>query len=44
MNKEVNRLKFYLLLVFSLALLIGVGYAALSATLNINGQTTINKA
>ena len=44
MKLKQNKTQVYLLLIFSLALLIGVGYAALSATLNINGQTTINKA
>ncbi len=44
MKLKQNKTQFYLLLIFSLALLIGIGYAALSATLNINGQTTINKA
>ena len=44
MKLKQNNAQVYLLLIFSLALLIGVGYAALSATLNINGQTTINKA
>ncbi len=44
MKLKQNKTQIYLLLIFSLALLIGVGYAALSATLKINGQTTINKA
>ena len=44
MKLKQNKTQVYLLLIFSLALLIGVGYAALSATLKINGQTTINKA
>ena len=44
MKLKQNKTQVYLLLIFSLALLIGIGYAALSATLNINGQTTINKA
>ena len=44
MKLKQNKTQVYLLLIFSLALLIGVGYAALSVTLNINGQTTINKA
>ena len=44
MKMKKNKTQVYLLLIFSLALLIGIGYAALSATLNINGQTTINKA
>ena len=44
MKLKQNKTQVYLLLIFLLALLIGVGYAALSATLNINGQTTINKA
>ncbi len=44
MKLKQNKTQVYLLLIFSLALLIGVGYAALSATLNINGQITINKA
>ena len=44
MKLKQNKTQAYLLLIFSLALLIGVGYAALSATLKINGQTTINKA
>ena len=34
----------YLVALLAVALLIGVGYAALSATLNINGRTTIEKA
>ena len=34
----------YLVILLSVAILIGVGYAALSATLNITGQTTIEKA
>ena len=34
----------YLVALLAVAILIGVGYAALSATLNINGQTKINKA
>ncbi len=44
MKIKRNRTQIYLLLIFSLALLIGVGYAALFETLKINGQTTINKA
>ena len=44
MKIKKNKTQIYLLLIFAVALLIGVGYAALSATLNINGQTTINKA
>ena len=44
MKIKRNKTQVYLLLIFSLALLIGVGYAALSVTLKINGQTTINKA
>ena len=44
MKLKQNKTQVYLLLIFSLALLIGIGYAALFATLNINGQTTINKA
>ncbi len=44
MKIKKNKIQIYLLLIFAVALLIGVGYAALSATLNINGQTTINKA
>ena len=39
-----NNTSLYLAAIFAVALLIGVGYAALSATLKINGQTTINKA
>ena len=39
-----NNTSLYLAAIFAVALLIGVGYAALSATLNINGQTTISKA
>ncbi len=39
-----NNTSLYLVVIFAVALLIGVGYAALSATLKINGQTTINKA
>ena len=34
----------YLTAILAVAILIGVGYAALSATLNINGRTTIGKA
>ena len=34
----------YLVALLAVAILIGVGYAALSATLNITGQTTIEKA
>ena len=44
MKLKQNKTQIYLILIFAVALLIGVGYAALSATLNINGQTTINKA
>ena len=44
MKIKKNKTQIYLLLIFAVALLIGVGYAALSATLKINGQTTINKA
>ncbi len=44
MKIKKNKNSLYLAAIFSVALLIGVGYAALSATLNINGQTTINKA
>ena len=44
MKLKQNKTQIYLLLIFAVALLIGVGYAALSATLKINGQTTINKA
>ena len=39
-----NNTSLYLAAIFAVALLIGVGYAALSATLKINGQTTISKA
>ena len=39
-----NNTSLYFAAIFAVALLIGVGYAALSATLKINGQTTINKA
>ena len=39
-----NNTSLYLAAIFAVALLVGVGYAALSATLKINGQTTINKA
>ena len=39
-----NNTSLYLTAIFAVALLIGVGYAVLSATLNINGQTTISKA
>ena len=44
MKIKKNKTQIYLLLIFAVVLLIGVGYAALSATLKINGQTTINKA
>ena len=44
MKIKRNKTQIYLLLIFSLALLIGVGYATLFETLKINGQTTINKA
>ena len=44
MKMKKSKTQIYLLLIFTVALLIGVGYAALSATLKINGQTTINKA
>ena len=37
MKMKKNKTQIYLLLIFVVALLIGVGYAALSATLNING-------
>ena len=39
-----NNTSLYLAAIFAVALLIGVGYAALSSTLKINGQTTISKA
>ena len=39
-----NKTQIYLIIILSLFLLVGIGYAALSATLKINGQTTINKA
>ena len=39
-----NNTSLYLTAIFAVALLIGVGYAVLSATLKINGQTTISKA